>query len=80
MPDLSGLLGASAEGGGSSILWSLLFGVLGLGYFSYGKRMRRMLPLGCGLGLMVFPYFVGSTVALCVLGGLLAVLPFLARG
>ena len=61
------------------LLWGVLFGAIGLGYFVYGKRQRRPVPLACGLGLMVFPYFVSNTILLVVVGAALAVLPYFVR-
>jgi len=42
------------------LLWGLLFGSIGLGYFIYGKKQRAVVPLVCGLALMLFPYFVSN--------------------
>ena len=61
------------------MLWGMAFGSNGLGYFIYGKKQQRMVPLVCGVGLMAFPYFVSSTVALVVIGIVLLALPFLIR-
>jgi ABC-type phosphate transport system permease subunit len=63
----------------SSLLWSIVFGSLGLGYFVYGKKQRAAVPLACGLALMVFPYFVASTVALVAIGAVLAAIPYFVR-
>jgi hypothetical protein len=57
----------------------MLFGAVGLGYFVYGKRQRRGVPLACGLGLMLFPYFVSNTLPLVVIGLALAVTPYFVR-
>ena len=62
-----------------TILWGLLFGSLGLGYFVYGKRQRRGVPLACGLGLMIFPYLVSNTILLVLIGLVLAALPYFVR-
>ncbi|MEK6601719.1 MAG: amino acid transport protein, partial [Candidatus Binatota bacterium] len=48
----------------------------GFGYFLYGKKQRSVVPLVCGLGLMVFPYFVSNTVVLVIVGLLLSVIPY----
>ena len=45
----------------ASLLWSVLFGAVGMGYFVYGKKQRAAVPLVCGVALMVFPYMVPST-------------------
>jgi len=62
-----------------TILWGLLFGSIGLGYFVYGKRQRRGVPLACGLGLMIFPYLVSNTILLVLIGLVLAALPYFVR-
>jgi hypothetical protein len=61
----------------SSFVCSLLFGAVGAGYVMYGKKLQKGLPLACGLGLMVVPYFVTGTLALVVICGALCVVPFL---
>jgi hypothetical protein len=63
----------------SSLLWGLLFGSIGLAFFIYGKRQRKVVPLICGLILMIFPYFVSNTILLVVLGGVLVALPYFLR-
>ncbi|AFL73436.1 hypothetical protein [Thiocystis violascens] len=62
-----------------SLLWSVLFGSVGLGFFVYGKKQRAVVPLVCGLTLMVFPYFVSSTILLVILGIALMALPYFFR-
>jgi hypothetical protein len=62
-----------------TILWGLVFGSIGLGYFVYGKRQRRGVPLACGLGLMIFPYLVSNTILLVLIGLVLAALPYFLR-
>ena len=61
------------------LLWGMLFGSLGLGYLSYGKRQKRVVPFACGLALIVFPYFVSTLWLLLGIGLLLAVIPYLVR-
>jgi hypothetical protein len=63
----------------SLLLWGLLFGSIGLGYFVYGKRQRVVMPLACGLALMAFPYFVSNTVLLVAIGLALMALPYFFR-
>ena len=78
--DPTTLLGpATAGGGGSSFLWGVGFGIVGMAYFSYGKKLSRPVPLGCGVGLMVFPYFVDSVAWMLGIGAVLAVAPFLVK-
>jgi len=39
---------------------SLLISCLGMGYFLYGKKAGRMIPLLAGIALSAFPFFVSS--------------------
>ena len=69
-------------GGGvntSSLLWGLLFSSIGLGFFLYGKKQRAVVPLVCGLALMIFPYFVASNIVLVAVGVALVVIPYFVR-
>ena len=79
--DPSSLLpGLSGGGdGGSSFLWSIGLGVIGMAYFSYGKKLAKPVPLGCGVGLMVFPYFVSSTPWMLGIGAVLSAVPFVVK-
>jgi len=63
----------------ASIIWELVFGSIGLGYFVYGKKQKRIVPLVSGLALMAFPYFVPDPVLMVLLGGLLSTLPYFLR-
>jgi hypothetical protein len=63
----------------SSLLWGLLFGSAGLGFFLYGKKQQAVVPLFCGLALMVFPYFVSNTILLVAIGFALIALPYFVR-
>ncbi len=60
----------------SSLLWGVLFGSLGFGYFLYGKKQGAVIPLVCGLLLMVFPYFISNTALVVLVGLALAAIPW----
>ncbi len=60
----------------SSLLWGMLFGSLGFGYFLYGKKQGAVMPLVCGLLLMVFPYFISNNVLVVLVGLALAAIPW----
>jgi len=66
-------------GSETEILWGLLFGSIGLGFFVYGKNQKAIVPFVCGLTLMVFPYFVSGTLALLAVGVLLMAIPYFIR-
>jgi hypothetical protein len=61
------------------LLWGLLFSSIGLGFFMYGKRQRAVVPLICGLALMVYPYFISNTVPLVIVGAILIVVPYFVK-
>jgi hypothetical protein len=63
----------------ASLIWGMLFGAIGLGYFIYGKRQRMGVSLACGIALMVFPYFVPGVIWLVLVGITLMLLPWFVR-
>lgn len=63
----------------SSLLWGVLFGSIGLGFFVYGRRQKVVVPLVCGVALMIFPYFVSNTVLLVAVGVVLIAIPYFLR-
>jgi hypothetical protein len=63
----------------SSLLWGLLFGSIGLGFLIYGRRQRAVVPLLCGLALMIFPYFVSNSLLLVTIGIALMAIPYFVR-
>ena len=63
----------------SWLLWGLLFGSMGLGFFVYGKKQKAVVPMVCGLALMIFPYFISNTIALIAIGTMLIAVPYFAR-
>ncbi|HEX4025542.1 MAG TPA: hypothetical protein VHX52_12705 [Steroidobacteraceae bacterium] len=63
----------------SQLLWGVLFGAVGLGFCAYGKRQRAVVPLLCGVALMLFPYFVSNAFALMGIGAALMAVPYFVR-
>ncbi len=63
----------------AAILWGVLFSSIGLGFFVYGKKQKKPVPLLCGTGLMIIPYLPMSTTALVAAGAALSLAPFLIR-
>jgi len=57
----------------------LLFGSIGLGFLIYGRKQRAVVPLLCGLALMIFPYFVSNTILLITVGIVLMAVPYFLR-
>jgi hypothetical protein len=63
----------------AQLLWGLLFGSIGLGIFIYGKKQRAVVPLVCGIALILFPYFVSNVILLVGIGVLLVAIPYFLR-
>jgi len=66
-------------GSESELLWGVLFSSVGLGFFLYGKKQTMVVPLVCGLALMVYPYFMQNTVVLVMIGLVLVTIPYFFR-
>jgi hypothetical protein len=62
----------------SSIIAMIIFSIIGLGYFAYGKKSRQFLMLICGIALMGYSYFVNGTGYIILIGIGLSALPFFA--
>ncbi len=58
---------------------SVLFGAIGFAAFMYGKKSYRWKPLGLGVALMAYPYFISRTWLLYAIGGALCAGLFLFR-
>ena len=60
----------------TSLMLGLLFGSIGTGYFMFGKKQGRMVPLGAGIGLMAIPMFLTNPIACCVVCVAMMAAPF----
>ncbi len=63
----------------ATLLWGLLWSSIGLGYFIYGKKQRAVVPLVCGLVLMIFPYFIANVALLVAVGVVVTAIPYFLR-
>lgn len=63
----------------STMVWSVLFGGIGIGFFMYGKKQKAIVPLCTGLALFVFPYFMSSVAMLLIVGVVLVAIPCFVR-
>lgn len=66
-------------GSASSFFWAFIFGTIGLGYFMYGKKQGKLIPLLVGIGLMVYPYFITDPLSVVLIGAALMVVPYFYR-
>ena len=63
----------------STLMWGMIFGSIGLGFFVYGKKQKAVIPLFSGIGLMVIPYFISNIYILVLAGIVLMALPYFVR-
>jgi hypothetical protein len=63
----------------AQLLWIVVFSSIGLGFFLYGKKQWKIVPMSCGLVLMIYPYFVSSKTLVVVIGVLLTAIPYFVR-
>ena len=61
------------------LIWGMLFGAIGFGYFLYGKKQRAVVPLIVGIALCVVPYFIANVYALVMVGVILMAIPYVVR-
>jgi len=58
------------------LMWSILFGAVGMGYFMYGRRQRSPVPFLVGIALMVYPYFISNVYVVVLIGIALIATPY----
>ena len=63
----------------SLLIWGMIFGSIGLGFFIYGKKQKAIVPLITGIALFIFPYFITDVYILILTGTILIVLPYYVR-
>lgn len=64
---------------GTTLIFSTIFGSIGVGYFIYGKKQEKMIPLLAGIGLCAFPYVVSNVFLMVLVGIILTAVPWLIR-
>ena len=63
----------------AGLLWGVLFGSIGLGYFLYGRKQKAPMAFICGLLLMAYTWFVDDTLAIVGVGIVLMAVPYFVR-
>ncbi len=56
---------------------SLLFSAIGYFYFKRGRDQNDSVMLGCGIAMMVYPYFVTNALYITLVGAVLMAAPFI---
>jgi len=63
----------------STLIMGVIFGAIGLGFFIYGKKQKAIIPLFCGIVLMILPYFIPNMYILILSGIIIAAIPYFIR-
>ena len=63
----------------SLLLWGLIFGSVGLGYFIYGRGQEKLIPKYSGIALVFSPYLVPNVYWLIGIGASLLALSYVLR-
>ena len=61
---------------GADLIADLLFGMIGLAAFGYGRKQGRWKTMLIGVAIMAYPYFVSGTLLLYGVGIVLTVALF----
>jgi hypothetical protein len=61
------------------LLWGVVFGSIGLGFFIYGRKQQAVVPLVVGIALFVVPYVISNLYLLLFAGIVLVALPYFVR-
>lgn len=60
---------------GDALLWGIIFGAFGAGYFVYGKNQGNIIMLILGILLCIYPFFVSSAMWTFLIGLALTLAP-----
>ncbi len=63
----------------SILIWGVIFGAIGMGFFTYGKKQKAVVPLAVGVALFVVPYVMPNVYMLVGAGVVLVILPYFLR-
>jgi hypothetical protein len=60
-------------------VFGFLFGTIGFGYLTFGKKMQEAEFMLAGLLLMIFPYFIESNILTVIIGVAVCFAPFIYK-
>ncbi|HID49803.1 MAG TPA: hypothetical protein EYP40_09395 [Chromatiales bacterium] len=63
----------------ATLILSVLFASIGLGYLVYGRRQQAVVPLVCGVTLLLLPVFLSNVYALLGSGIVVTAIPRFVR-
>ncbi len=55
---------------------SILFGIVGMGYYRYGKK-QNLYFLFAGVALIIYPYFIDTLIPMIMVGVIIMLIPFI---
>ena len=61
------------------MFWGVLFGGIGLGYFIYGKKQKKIIPFCVGIALFALPYLFSSVLILVIAAIILMAIPYFVK-
>jgi hypothetical protein len=64
---------------GTTLIFSMIFGTIGVGYFIYGKRQGKLTALWVGVALNVFPFLMSNVYEMVIIGIILTVIPWFPK-
>jgi hypothetical protein len=64
---------------GTTLISSMIFGTIGVGYFIYGKRQGKLTTLWVGVALNLFPFLMSNVYELVMIGLILAIIPWFIK-
>ncbi len=60
----------------AGVVIGIILGIIGMGYFAYGKRQKHVPSFLAAVGLFTAPYFISNVYILILVGILLVAMPF----
>jgi hypothetical protein len=60
------------------LVW-VVTGAFGMGYFVYGRKQSRAVPLAAGIFLMIIPYFIADFWLMLSICAILIISPFIIK-
>jgi RsiW-degrading membrane proteinase PrsW (M82 family) len=71
--------GSSKMKNTSLLMWGVIFGAVGLGFFTYGRKQKAPMPLFSGVALFILPYLISNVYVLVIVGVVFVLLPYFVR-
>lgn len=63
----------------STLVLGMVFGAIGAGFFIYGRKQGKVMPLVVGIALSALPYVTSNPWVTLLLGVVLVALPYWFR-